>query len=167
MLQALQITTLMLVAAAWAFALAHAAEMPGKMRLDRNAYLAVQQIYYPGFTLGGVTEPLAIVALALLLAVAPAGVASAWVAVALVATVATQLVYWLVTHPVNRRWVSQQRSAALQMGKAGSAFFGTGKAEPPGDWKRLRDRWERSHVARAALMTGALFALAVALTGAG
>jgi hypothetical protein len=28
-------------------------ELPGKMRLDKQAYLAVQTIYYPGFNYGG------------------------------------------------------------------------------------------------------------------
>jgi len=36
-----------------ALALAHALELPGKMRLSKEAYLAVQPIYYPGFTIGG------------------------------------------------------------------------------------------------------------------
>ena len=29
-------------------------ELPGRMLLDREAYLAVQTIYYPGFTFGGI-----------------------------------------------------------------------------------------------------------------
>jgi hypothetical protein len=165
MVQTLQVTALMLVAAAWAFSLAHAAELPGKMRLDREEYLAVQRIYYPGFTLGGAAEPLAIVALALLLAMTPADGTPRWIAAALAMTIATHLVYWLVTHPVNRRWVGLQDSAGLEMGKAGTAFFGTGKNDPDGDWKALRDRWERSHLVRAALMTCALLALSVGVTG--
>lgn len=165
MLQALQIAALLLVATAWAFSLAHAAELPGKMRLDRNAYLAVQQIYYPGFTLGGIAEPLAIVGLAVLLAISPAG--EVWLAVALAATIATHLVYWLVTHPVNRRWAALQGPASLAMGKAGTAFFDGGRLAEDDDWRRLRNRWERSHVIRAGLMTIALLALAVSLTGRG
>jgi hypothetical protein len=36
---------------------AHALELPGKLRLDRDAYLAVQTIHYPGFTIvGGIGE---------------------------------------------------------------------------------------------------------------
>ena len=165
MIQALQITALMLVAAAWAFSLAHAAEMPGKMRLARAEYLAIQRIYYPGFTLGGMSEPLAVVALTLLLAVTPADGGQGWLAVALAASAATHLIYWLVTHPVNRRWVGLQGSAGIEMGKSGAAFFGAGQGGPEGDWKALRDRWERSHLIRAALMTCALLALGLALTG--
>jgi hypothetical protein len=33
--------------------LAHALEFPGKKRLDEKQYKAVQTIYYPGFTIGG------------------------------------------------------------------------------------------------------------------
>ncbi|HET7883004.1 MAG TPA: hypothetical protein VFL55_19120 [Acetobacteraceae bacterium] len=36
-----------------ALSLAHALEVPGKLRLPRETYIAVQQISYPGFTIGG------------------------------------------------------------------------------------------------------------------
>jgi hypothetical protein len=39
-----------------ALSLAHALEVPGKLRLNKEQYLAVQTIYYPGFTLGGIAE---------------------------------------------------------------------------------------------------------------
>lgn len=48
-----QILTAILVAVAWAMALAHALELPGKMRLTRETYFAMQPIYYPGFVIGG------------------------------------------------------------------------------------------------------------------
>jgi hypothetical protein len=53
MFEILQIVTLLLVAIAMAQSLAHALEFPGKLRLSREQYLAVQPIYYPGFTIGG------------------------------------------------------------------------------------------------------------------
>ncbi|MGQ0445171.1 MAG: hypothetical protein ACT4O2_08630 [Beijerinckiaceae bacterium] len=56
-----------------ALSLAHALEYPGKFRLPRETYLAVQTIYYPGFTIGGAAEPLAIAALAGLLAMTAVG----------------------------------------------------------------------------------------------
>jgi hypothetical protein len=57
MLTLLQIVTVILVAVAMALALAHALELPGKMRLDNKTYYAVQEIYYPGFTIdGGIGE---------------------------------------------------------------------------------------------------------------
>lgn len=36
-----------------ALSLAHVLEFPGKRRLGREAYFAVQTIDYPGFTIGG------------------------------------------------------------------------------------------------------------------
>lgn len=160
MFQLLQIVTLVLVAAAWAFALAHAAEYPGKMRLDRDSYLTVQKIYYPGFTIGGASEPLAMFALIALIALVPADGSLFWLlAVALVAVLATQAVFWLMTQPVNRVWLREQ-----QLGTAGARFFETGPSAPSGDWKQHRDRWEMSHILRAALMSVALILVAVALT---
>lgn len=48
-----QILTTVMVAVAMAPALAHTMEYLGKMRLCRGAYLSVQSIYYPGFTVAG------------------------------------------------------------------------------------------------------------------
>ena len=53
MFHVLQVVTVMLVAVALAMSLAHALELPGKMRLGKDAYVVVQSIYYPGFTIGG------------------------------------------------------------------------------------------------------------------
>jgi hypothetical protein len=55
--RALEIVSVALVALAMAPAVAHALELPGKLRLSREAYLTVQRIYYPGFTIvGGIAE---------------------------------------------------------------------------------------------------------------
>ena len=67
MLRILQIAATMAVVVVMALSLAHALELPGKRRLSRDQYLTVQAIYYPGFTLGGIAEPLAIVLLAALM----------------------------------------------------------------------------------------------------
>jgi hypothetical protein len=42
-------------------------ELPGKVRLPKEAYVTVQQIYYPGFTIAGVGEFAAFIAVAFLL----------------------------------------------------------------------------------------------------
>src|SRR5687768_4992760 len=63
MFQFLQILALLLVALAMAFAVAHAAELPGKMRLDRDSYMTIQTVYSPGFTIGGFSEPVSIIIL--------------------------------------------------------------------------------------------------------
>jgi hypothetical protein len=68
----LEIVAILLTAVVMSLSLAHALELPGKMRLNREAYLTTQTIYYPGFTIGGIAEPLAvIVVFALLLSTSP------------------------------------------------------------------------------------------------
>ena len=158
MLQLLQVVTLIIVAIVMAMALAHALEYPGKMRLGERDYRTVQAIYYPGFTFGGGSEPLAIILTFVLLLLTPASPAFWLTLVALIALVAVQAVFWLVTQPVNKHWVKGER-----LGGAGQAFFdAAGNVE--GDWTALRNRWEYSHIARAALATIAFVLLLVAIT---
>jgi hypothetical protein len=60
---------------------------------------------------------------------------------------------------VNRIWVKD-----LDLGRADAAFFGTGQgAEAGADWTVLRDRWEQSHVARAACAAVAFLLLSIAV----
>jgi hypothetical protein len=111
MRQFLEVLSLCAGAAALGFALAHAAELPGKLRLDCATYKAVQRTYYPGFTIGGASEPLAVAVVAALLWVTPrAAPPFGWTAAALGALGAMQLVYWrspgerlLVARPRARR----------------------------------------------------------------
>lgn len=164
MLLTLEIVTTLVVSVAMALALAHALESPGKRRLDLQTYRAIQQIYYPGFTYAGVSEPLAIVGLVAL------GVAKAaeraqilLVVIALLCVVVMHVVYWVFTHPINRLWLQR-----VEIGGLSERFFGRDKVKSraPGDdavWGRLRSRWERSHVARAALGLAALVSLLVSL----
>jgi hypothetical protein len=168
MLMILQVATVFLVSIAWAQALAHALELPGKLRLDKDAYIAVQTIYYPGFTIGGAMgEGLGMCAtLALLLATDPTDPAFAWTLAAFLALLAMHATYWIVTHPVNKFWLKDRNLKGL-----GAGFFGLGKrgrdlaesAEPDDVWARLRDRWEYSHVTRAAFAGAALLSLIIAL----
>ena len=67
MFHTMQILSIILVALAMAPALAHAFEYPGKMRLNKDAYVTVQSIYTPGFAIAGVSEPAALVAVLVLL----------------------------------------------------------------------------------------------------
>ena len=166
MLSILRVLTVVLVAVAMATSLAHALELPGKMRLDRETYLAVQPIYYPGFTIAGGAEPLAVVSTGVLLLLTPPGGAGFWpTLVALLGVIGMQAVYWVFTHPVNGFWVEGE-----DLGRFGSGFFsfGAGRSRPgedptPPDWTRLRDRWEYSHVVRAALSAVSFFALVIAI----
>ncbi|MDN2565790.1 DUF1772 domain-containing protein [Aquibium sp. A9E412] len=161
MIQVITIAALLCVAVTFGLALAHALELPGKMRLDRNTYGAVQAIYYPGFTYGGLVGELGgIVLLAAALLPLPYGTDRFWwTAAALALLVAVHAAYWLFTHPVNDFWVRDVATTS-----AASRFFAAG-SRAEGDWRAMRDRWERSHVLRAVLAGASLLALAVGLTG--
>jgi len=162
MIVALHVITVLLVALAAALSVAHALELPGKMRLAQDQYLAVQQIYYPGFTIGGaIAEPGGTIATAVLLLFTPVGGAQfRLVLAAFVGMLGVMAVFWLVTQPVNKVWTK-----GMSMGALGSGFFETGadRTGPAPDWTALRDRWEYSHVTRAALATASFICLVVAL----
>lgn len=156
----IHIAATIFVALAAALSVAHALEYPGKMRLDREQYFAVQQIYYPGFTIGGGAEPLGTIAMIALLFLVPFGGTVFWlVLVALIAMLGVMTVFWLITQPANKLW-----TGSLKMGSAGSKFFetGTGAAEEA-DWTAVRDRWERSHITRATLATVSFICLLISL----
>jgi hypothetical protein len=150
MFAALHVVTIVLVAFAMALGLAHVLEWPGKMRLSKEHYLATQAIYYPGFTIGGAAEPLGLLLLLALVVFTPAGTPDFWLRVAaFIALLASHLVYWLMTHPVNNFWLKD-----VELKVMGSGFFGfdpLNRTDPsrPVDWTHLRDRWELSHAIRA------------------
>lgn len=156
----LEILTVVAVAVALAQALAHAMELPGKLRLSREHYLATQSIYYPGFTFGGMAEPLAILLLVLMLWLLRGAGAEFWLTCgALVSMVAMHAAYWFLTHPVNNFWLEGQ-----PLKGAGAAFFRFGARDgTTTGWTDLRDRWERSHVVRAVLGMVALILLVAAI----
>ena len=158
MLQLLQVATLILVAIVMALSLSHALEYPGKLRLGEKDYRTVQTIYYPGYTFGGASEPAAILVTFVLLLMTPGATAFWLTLIAMLALVAVQAVFWLVTQPVNKHWVKGEKLSG-----AGKTFFGAG-GNVQGDWTALRDRWEYSHIARAALATVAFVLLLVAVT---
>jgi hypothetical protein len=163
--QILQIVAIVLVAGAMTPALAHALEYPGKLRLEKQAYIATQQIYYPGFTVGGgAAEVLAILATLLLVILAPRDNVSFWLMLgAFIAMLCMHAVYWVLTHPVNSFWVE-----GVANNRAGQGFFAF---DPLGrvhdgaapDWTELRDRWEVSHMVRAGLSLLGLVLLAIAV----
>lgn len=161
MLQVLQVVAVILVAVGVALTLAHALELPGKLRLTKDAYVAVQSIYYPGFTIGALFGEFgAMVATLVLLVLTPFASAGFWLTlVAFLALVIMHGLYWALTHPVNKFWLKDQ-----QLRGAGAAFFAVGGDGEAGrsadqDWTALRDRWEYSHVARAVFAMSSLIAL--------
>ncbi|MDQ8755588.1 hypothetical protein RCO27_05045 [Sphingosinicella sp. LHD-64] len=159
---AFQVLTLLLVAVAMATALAHALEWPGKARLDRETYIAVQPIYYPGFTLGGlIGEFGGMVATLLLVLLTPRDTPAFWLTLAaLTILVVMHLLYWMLTAPVNKFWLKDTALSA-----SANRFFGRPRDGDAlgADWTVLRDRWEASHAWRALLGVTALVLLATAL----
>ena len=160
MFSALQIFTVMMVAPSASLSLAHALELPGKMRLDEPTYRAVQHIYYPGFTIGGFGDVLGLFSTAALVLLTPTGSAAFWLTVAAFAgMLATNIVYWVAVHPVNKHWMKGEPVSA-----SAATFFGAGRERTSaGDWTTLRDRWEYAHVARAVLASTSLLALVISL----
>ncbi|MCA1490435.1 DUF1772 domain-containing protein [Ensifer sp. NBAIM29] len=165
MFLALQVAMVVLVAIATALALAHALEWPGKLRLTRQEYLAIQPIYYPGFTIAGAAEPIALLLVLVLLLLSSTGTPTFWLLCAgFVALLAMHLTYWMLTHPLNNFWLGSTKLSA-----ASARFFTLGVPGSTGlqqmDWTALRDRWELSHAVRAGfgLVSLVLLVTAVAL----
>jgi hypothetical protein len=119
MLLTLKVATVFLASIAMALSMAHALELPGKLRLDKHAYLTVQPIYYPGFTIGGISEILGILATGTLLVVTPSrGMAFSLMLGALMALIAMHAAFWIITHPVNNFWLKDNDLKGV-----GAGFF--------------------------------------------
>lgn len=168
MFEVLRVLAVLTVVLAAIPAVAHALELPGKMRLTKETYFEIQRIYYPGFTFAGIGEPAALLSTIILLFLVPVGSTDFWLTiVALCGLIGMQAVYWLVTHPVNRFWLHGQH-----LSRAGRGFFSFALARRSTaegatrsvEWTDLRDRWEYSHVVRAALSAISLTSLVVALS---
>jgi hypothetical protein len=161
-----QLLTLFVVVLALAPAVAHVLELPGKMRLSKEVYFAVQRIYYPGFTLAGVSEPLGILLLLIDVALTPHGGWAFWLRLAaFVCFAGMQGIYWIFIHPVNKVWLDGK-----SLGTAGSAFFAAGHGRKKAaatafPWEHWRDQWEYAHAARAAVATISFIALVIACLG--
>ena len=98
-----------------------------------------------------------------LLLLTPRGGAQFWlIAAALTALIVVHLIFWVMTQPVNKYWLRQTKLTA-----SAERFFETGRSHDstgsPPDWTVLRDRWERSHVLRAAIAMLALILLITAV----
>jgi hypothetical protein len=137
--------------------LAHALELPGKLRLGEAEYRVVQSVYYPGFTIGGFIGELGgiLVLTGALVLLPKETVRFYWTVGSLVLLCAVHAVYWLMTHPVNNVWVS-----TVPMPKAASTFFATFGGGGR-DWRQLRRQWECSHIVRACLSMASLTMLAI------
>lgn len=159
MLTVLSVLALLLLAVTMGLSLAHALEFPGKLRLDEPTYRAVQAIYYPGFTIGGlIGEFGSMLLLAVLLFLTPGNTERFWwTAAALAFLVACHATYWIVTHPVNNAWLKD-----TQLTASSQFLFGL-FAAPDANWKHMRNTWEWSHVARAGLATFSFLSMSLAV----
>jgi hypothetical protein len=163
-----QVFAIVVTALAMLPALAHALEHPGKLRLKREVYLAVQTIYYPGFTWMGFCEPLAFLASAVLLIWTPAGTIVFWLTFAAAFGLLTMhVLYWAFIHRINKYWVE---ATTLELGSAGRSFFSAGESqeahlstEKDTQWINLRDCWEHWHMVRAGLSFLSFICLVLAL----
>jgi hypothetical protein len=154
----LQLLTLCLIALTLGLSTAHALEYPGKRRLSESEYRTVQAIYYPGFTIGGLIGELGgMVGLASLLALETPSAMTWLIVSSLGMMIVGHAVYWTLTHPTNAAWLK-----GTNLDASSTVFFGLWVTKET-DWRRLRDMWELSHVARAALHLSSFLCLAIAL----
>jgi hypothetical protein len=119
--------------------LAHLYELPNKMRLNWQDYLTVQQICRGWALLGIVVFGSLALNFALTILLRGDGRVFPLALIAFLCMVATQIVFWVFTFPVNqatKNWTVV-----------------------PADWLQLRSRWEYSHAAGAVLDVAALVSL--------
>ena len=142
----LRFLSLLFVALALVPAGAHLMELVHKISMPATEYLTVQKLYR-GWSLAAIVVIGALLSTAAL-AVTLRGQSSAfgWALLALACIVATQVVFWTVTYPVN-----QATSNWTML---------------PSDWGSLRARWEYSHAASAILNLTALVSTIVAILSA-
>ena len=139
----LQLVAILFTAVAMAGGWAHLLELPNKMRLTRDDYLTVQQIYR-GWELLGIAVVGALISTAVLTVLQRGTGASFYFALAATLCIALSLlVFFSVTFPANK---ATQNWTVL-----------------PEGWEALRRRWEYSHATGALLYFVALAALALSV----
>jgi hypothetical protein len=137
----IELLAVVLCALALVPSMAHVMELPNKLPMSREAYLLVQRLYR-GWNMSAFVVIGALVStFILMLSVNDAAFAPALVG--FLAIVATQIVFWVFTFPVNRatrNWT-----------------------QVPDDWQLLRDRWEFSHAVSAVLNFIAVVSVTIAV----
>jgi len=121
---------------------AHLLELPTKLSLPRDDYIIVQQIYRGWALLGIVIVAALLATLATVILGRRRRKVMALALAALASLAGAQVIFWLLTYPVNqatRNWTVV-----------------------PADWLRLRLQWEYSHAAGAVLDLAAFVALVLA-----
>ena len=136
---ALRFMSLLFTALVTGASLAHLLELPNKIKLPGPDYLVVQQIYRGWALLGILVAGALFSTLALAIAVRSDPQMLMLTLVALTCLVATQIVFWVFTYPVNR----QTNNWTVL----------------PARWQHLRNQWEYSHAVSAGLNLIALVSL--------
>jgi hypothetical protein len=145
-LQAGRFVAIMATAVTMTACVAHAMELPAKMRYEPSLYVMLHRTLYPNFgRIAGSAEGLAVASTAAL----------AWwcrirrprafplTAAAAGCLAAAHVIFWSVVNPVNIEMIQWPLDAI------------------PPDWTTARDRWEYGHATRAVLVTSGLAALVV------
>jgi hypothetical protein len=136
---ALRFMSLLSTALVTGASLAHLLELPNKIKLPGPDYLVVQQIYRGWALLGILVAGALFSTLALAVTVRSDRQAVMLTLAALTCLVATQMVFWVFTYPVNR----QTNNWTVL----------------PATWQHLRNQWEYSHAVSAGLNLIALVSL--------
>lgn len=126
-------------------ALAHALEMPAKLRLAPHDYLIVQQIYPTFGAVGAIIEPAAVACAFVLAFIVRRGRAFRPALVGALCLVAALLIWVAIVNPVNTSWQA------------------AGAAGVPENFDSLRIRWEWGHAARATLSLAGFVSLVIAV----
>ena len=138
-----QFLSLLFTALALAPALAHLMELPNKIGLSREAYLAVQQIYRGWALLGIVVIGAMVFTFVLAVLSRGRGRTFALALIGFLCIVGTQVIFWTFTFPANQataNWTTL-----------------------PENWAALRTQWEYSHAASAVLNLVAFVSVAVSV----
>jgi prepilin signal peptidase PulO-like enzyme (type II secretory pathway) len=134
--------TIMLTATAFAAALAHLMELPGKMTYEAQLYVSLHRTLYPTFgQTAGWAEGLALFSIiGLAWRVRKRGAAFPLTVVAAVSQATAMAVFLVYVHPANVTMSSWPLHSI------------------PSEWTGWRDQWEYAHASRAVLFTVALAA---------
>jgi hypothetical protein len=139
----IRFVSLLFTALALSAAMAHLLELPNKIKLSKDHYAIVQQLYR-GWSLLGIIVVVAIIStLVLVVMVRHQRKAFFLSLTALLCLMATQVIFWIFTYPVNQ----QTKNWTIL----------------PANWLELRKHWEYSHAASAGLDLIALSTLILSL----
>lgn len=149
-LKLLRFVTILLVALLSGLAFAHVLEQPAKMAYEVALYITIQQSLYVHWGpphVGGILEPSAIVATALVAFFIRKSTRGLWFSL-------SALFALLLAFPVVFFWL---------VAPANAGFLATTLPSIPPNWTELRANWEMGHAIRFVLQLAALGSLVLSL----